>query len=165
MRTQALNNFCIWIEQTPLSQTIQSTPWIVPTVQTIHILGIAAVLSSALMIDLRLLGVAGRDQPLARISARFRPVIWWTLPILLATGIVMITGEPARSLANSVFQLKMLLLIAAIAVTLGFQAPLNKNAAFWDASGSRRGAAKMIAIVSLLLWMGIVFAGRWIAYT
>jgi len=116
-------------------------------VQTIHILAIAAVMSSVLMLDLRLLGVVGADQPLARVASRFRPVIWWTLPILLATGAVMIIGEPARSLANSVFQLKMLLLLAAIGVTLTFH------------KGPR-----IIAVLSLALWVGIVFAGRWIAY-
>ncbi len=165
MRTQGLLDFCAWIEQTHVSHIIQTTPWIVPTVQTIHILAIAAVWSSAFMIDLRLLGLAGRDQPLARVASRFRPLIWWSLPILLITGIVMITGEPARSLANWVFQLKMLLLVGAIAVTLAFQAPLNRDGDFWDASGGRRGMAKTIAMVSLLLWMGIVFAGRWIAYS
>lgn len=165
MRPRALLDFCSWLEHTAFSQLIQSTLWIVPTVQTIHILAIAAVLSSALMIDLRLLGVTGRDQPLARVSARFRLVIWWTLPILLASGSIMIIGEPARSLANFAFQLKMLLLIAAIAVTIAFQWPLNRDSGFWDAPGKRCRAAKMLAIVSLLLWTGIVFAGRWIAYT
>jgi len=48
--------------------------------------GDRAVLSSVLMLDLRLLGIVGRDQPLARVTHRFRPVIWWTLPILLVTG-------------------------------------------------------------------------------
>jgi hypothetical protein len=147
MRTQALDRFCSWLEQTPLSQAIQSTSWVVPAVQTIHILAIAAVMSSVLMLDLRLLGVVGTDQPLARVTSRFRPVIWWTLPILLATGAVMIIGEPARSLANSVFQLKMLLLLAAIAVTAAFH------------KGPR-----IVAVLSLALWIGIVFAGRWIAY-
>jgi len=99
------------------------------------------------MLDLRLLGIVGRDQPLGRVTNRFRPVIWWTLPILLVTGVVMIIGEPARSLANPVFQLKMLLLLAAIAVTAAF----HKE-------------SRIIAIVSLSLWVGIVFAGRWIAY-
>jgi hypothetical protein len=147
MRTQALDKFCSWLEQTPLSQSIQSNAWVVPTVQTIHILAIAAVMSSVLMLDLRLLGVVGRDQPLPRVLSRFRPVIWWTLPVLLATGVLMIIGEPARSLANPVFQLKMLLLVAAIAVTAAFQRD-----------------SRIIAGLSLALWVGIVFAGRWIAY-
>jgi Family of unknown function (DUF6644) len=164
VRTKALLDFCSWLEETPLSQTIQSTGWIVPTVQTVHILSVAAVLSSVLMIDLRLIGALGRDQPLARVSERFRPVIWWALPVLLATGAVMIIGEPARSLANSVFQLKMALLVAAIVVTLSYQVPLGRNPTFWEGSSRRRGAAQLIAVVSLTLWAGIVFAGRWIAY-
>jgi len=164
MRTRALLDFCSWLEETPLSQAIQSAGWIVPTVQTVHILSIAAVLSSVLMIDLRLMGLLGRDQPLARVSARFRPVIWRTLPVLLATGAVMIVGEPARSLANPVFQLKMALLVAAMIVTLSYQVPLGRNPAFWEGSTGRRGAAQIIAVLSLLLWTGIVFAGRWIAY-
>jgi len=164
MRTQSLHDFCAWLEQTPLSQAIQSAGWIVPTVQTVHILSIAAVMSSVLMIDLRLIGILGRDQPLARVSERFRPVIWWTLPILLATGIVMITGEPARSLESPVFQLKMALLLAAIMVTLSYQVPLGRDSSYWDLSVIRRAAARIIAVLSLLLWTGIVFAGRWIAY-
>ena len=164
MRTQSLDKFCAWIEQTSLSQTIQVTSWFVPTVQTVHILAVAAVMASILMIDLRLLGIVGKDLSLARVSARYRPIIWWTLPVLLLTGILMITGEPVRSLENWVFQLKMLLLIAAISVTLAYQVPLKKNAAYWEATGGRRSAIKLIAIFSLLLWTGIVFAGRWIAY-
>jgi hypothetical protein len=164
MKTQALVSFCDWIDRTPLSQAIQSANWVVPTVQTIHILGIAAIMSSILMVDLRLLGILGRDQSLARVSTRFRPVIWWTLPILFASGLVLIIGEPLRSLGNSVFQLKMLLLIAAMAVTLAYQVPLGRDQSFWDLKGGRRTGARIIAVMSLLLWVGIVFAGRWIAY-
>ena len=165
MRTRAILDFCAWIEQTSLSVYVQNTPVVVPAVQTIHILAVAAVLASALMIDLRLLGISGRELPLTRVSARFRPVIWWALPVLLITGMIMISGEPARSLANWVFQLKMLFLLSAIAVTLGLQAPLKGNPGYWESSGARRGAAKALAVVSMLLWIGIVCAGRWIAYT
>jgi len=164
MRTQALADFCDWLDRTPLSQAIQTTAWITPTVQTVHILAIAAVVSSVLMIDLRLIGILGRDQPLARVSERFRPAIWWTLPILLATGILMIIGEPIRSLLNPVFQLKMGLLVATLIVTLSYQVPLGRDPLFWDLTSGRRGAARIIAVLSLMLWVGIVFAGRWIAY-
>src|SRR5258706_14178032 len=123
MRTQALDKFCSWLEQTPLSQTIQSTSWVVPTVQTIHILAIAAVMSSVLMLDLRLLGVVGTDQPLARVTSRFRPVIWWPLPILLPTGAGMIIGEPARSLPKAGLLLSVVLLLAACGGTALFTGP------------------------------------------
>jgi uncharacterized membrane protein SirB2 len=164
MRTKALDQFCAWLEHTPVSQTIQTVDWIVPAVQTVHILAIAAVMGSVLMINLRLINLAGRDQSLNAFSARFLPVIWWALPVLLATGIIMVVGEPVRSLENPVFQLKMLLVLAAIAITLGYQAPLKKNPVFWHVSGVHRVAAFALALVSLLIWVSIVLAGRWIAY-
>jgi hypothetical protein len=164
MRTQSLDNFCAWIEQTSLSQAIQVTSWSVPTVQTVHILAISAVMASVLMLNLRLLGIVSRERPLAEVSARFRPVIWWGLPVLLASGAILIVGEPVRSLENPIFQLKMTLLIAVIIVTLAYQAPLNKDSRYWESTAGRRAAIKLIAVVSLVLWVGIVCAGRWIAY-
>ncbi len=161
MRTKALLDFCDAIDATALSQAIQNNKWVVPLVQTIHILAIAAVLSSILMINLRLLKVAGLDQSLARVSDRYRPVVWWTLPLLLASGLILIIGEPARSLANYFFQLKMFLLVCVIIVTVLLQRPLKHDPLYWD---SRTALAGTLAVLSMALWSGIVFAGRWIAY-
>ncbi len=157
----SLDQFCLWLEQTEWSQTIQSTPWVVPAVQTVHILAIATVLGAVLMINLRLLGVSGADQSLDRQSHRFLPVIWWTLPVLLITGLIMISGEPARSLKNPVFQLKMALLVAAMAMTATHQVFARERFA---ADPNGRSSALLIVIPSLALWTAIVFAGRWIAY-
>jgi len=159
--THWLNQFCVWLEQTALSQTIQTQAWIVPTVQTVHILAIALVATSALMIDLRVIGIVGRDQPKARVGKRFLPFVWWPLLVLLATGAVMIIGEPARSLKSGVFQLKMALVVVAMIVTFILQGSLSQAAV----SEHARGAAPAIAIVSILLWVGIICAGRWIAYS
>src|SRR5689334_10460260 len=101
-----LNDFCAWLDQTAASQIIQTQAWIVPAVQSIHILAFALVLASALMINLRLIGIFGRDQSLERIAARFLPFIWWPMLVLLASGAIMIVGEPARALKNPVFQVK-----------------------------------------------------------
>ena len=163
MRTTSLDGFCAWIESTSLSQAIQVNLWTVPAVQTIHILAIASIMAAALMLNLRLLGIVGADRSIADVSRRIRPVIWWTLPILLLSGTFLIIGEPVRSLENPIFQLKMLLIISVIALMLAYQAPLKKDSAFWDAGG-RRAAIKLIALLSLALWVGIVCAGRWIAY-
>jgi hypothetical protein len=158
-----LNAFCIWLEHTRPSQTIQTVPWIVPTVQVIHILSIAVVAASALMIDLRLLGAYGIDQSGRRVAKRFLPLVWWPILILLATGLIMIVGEPGRSLKNPAFQLKMALLAGALIATVLCQRRLRRVPSAGPASTGV--LARSLAILSLLLWTGIIFAGRWIAYS
>jgi uncharacterized membrane protein len=153
-----------WLAGTPLSLTIQNVTWIIPLVQTIHILCVAAVFSSVLMVDLRLLGIGQRSQPLPAVASRFLSWIWLFLVVLLVTGSVLIIGEPERSLLNPAFGWKMAMLATVILITILIARPLRSNAQFWEASAGRQAAARLIAIVSLALWSGIIFAGRWIAY-
>ena len=159
-----LSQLSVWLERTQMNHEIQVHDWIVPIVQSIHILGIAVVASSALMINLRLLGLYAEDQPLKEVLARFLPFIWWPLIVLLLTGIVMIVGEPPLSLKNPVFQIKMTLLFAALVVTVVCQVTLRRHPDFGDLTAGRRAGAATLASVSMLLWVGIIFAGRWIAY-
>jgi len=159
-----LDAFCEWLAATPVSETIQTVDWIIPAVQTVHILCVAAVMSSVLIVDLRLLGVFARSLTVAGILRRFLPFIWWPLPLLLVTGATLIVAEPKRALENPVFLLKMALLLAAAGITLACQLPLRRNPAFWNEGSEHRGAAALVALCSLPLWIGIVFAGRWIAY-
>ena len=161
----SLHAFCQWLSETPLSLTIQNVAWIIPSVQTIHIICVSIVFSSALMIDLRMLNIIGRSQATGAYTARFMPWIWTTLIVLLLSGAILITGEPTRSLENPSFQLKMTLLILAMLTTLGIQRPLAGAEGYWDQANRRKVLAKLVAVVSLCLWVGIIFAGRWIAYT
>jgi hypothetical protein len=161
---KSLNALCVWLDQTALSQAIQATNWVIPTVQSVHILAIAVVAASVLMIDLRLVGMFSADQPLKTVSARFLPFVWWPLIVLLATGAIMIIGEPPRALKNPAFQLKMALLIAALIVTGIFQLLLRMSPVFAERASGRSVAGIAISAVSMLLWTSIIFAGRWIAY-
>jgi hypothetical protein len=136
----------------------------VPTVQTVHILAISAVIGSALMIALRALGVSARDQSLGDVTSRFLPVIGWSLPALLGTGLLMITAEPARSLENTAFLLKLLLLLAAIAVTAVFRAAGKETGALGQGWLQSRWKRSVLSILFFSLWVAIIFAGRWIAY-
>ncbi len=160
----SLHAFCEWLANTPLSLLIQNVSWIIPSVQTVHILSVAIVASSAAMVDLRLLGVIGRGHPTADYAARFLPWIWWTLIVLLVSGTILIIGEPPRSLENPVFQLKMSLLVLAMAATFLLQRPLRRDPVYWEETPGHVAGARVIAVVSILLWIGIIFAGRWIAY-
>jgi hypothetical protein len=159
-----LDRFCEWLKVTPFSVALQSAEWVVPTVQTVHILTIGAVIGSGVMIALRTLGWIAPDQTLAATNLRLLRVIWWSLPVLLVTGILMISAEPARSLENPAFALKMSLLAASILVNLGYQTALRRNPQFWELSTRRRYAGRAIAFLSLALWVGVIFSGRWIAY-
>jgi hypothetical protein len=154
-----------WLAATPLSHTIQTTGWIIPTLQTIHILSVAVLFSSAILVDLRIWRALQRDVPLADVARRFLPTIWPVLLILLITGGLLIIGEPRRSLLNTTFYLKMALLAFAVVLTIGLQWSLSAAPDFWDKDRGRRVAGRLAATVSILVWCGILFAGRWIAYT
>jgi uncharacterized membrane protein len=160
-----LSGLSKWLAATQLSHTIQTTTWIIPSLQTIHILSVAAVFSSAILVDLRIWRLLQRDEPLPDVARRFLPTIWPVLLILLVTGSLLIVGEPRRSLVNATFYLKMALLAVAIVLTAGLQRSISSSPNGWDATRGRRIAGRFAAAVSILVWCGILFAGRWIAYT
>src|SRR6516225_1448252 len=112
-----LTGFSKWLAATSLSHTIQTVTWIIPTLQTIHILCVATVFSSAVLVNLRILRLFERDERLREVTRRFIPPIWPVLIVLLATGSLLIIGEPRRSLINATFYLKMALLLVAILLT------------------------------------------------
>jgi hypothetical protein len=161
---EEVGRFCDWLSLTPISTVFQTVEWIIPATQSVHILAIAIVMSSVVMVDLRLLGVAGKSQSISALTQRFIPWVWWSLAILLFSGAILIVAEPRRDLLNPVFQIKMALLAAAILVTAVFQEVVRRNMGFWDQSAGRRTGALATALVSLSVWIAIVGCGRWIAY-
>ncbi|HTV52880.1 MAG TPA: DUF6644 family protein [Steroidobacteraceae bacterium] len=153
--------FCTWLSNTPLSMIIQNNSWVIPSVQSVHILAISIVMASAVMIDLRLLGAFSRTQSVLDTTQRYAPWIWCAVAVLAMSGALLIIGEPGRELESQVFWLKMTLLVCALALTGTYQYVATHVLGFWE---RRRGMAGVVAVVSLVLWVGIVAAGRWIAY-
>jgi hypothetical protein len=153
-----LHAFSDWLSATPVSQAIQVTSWAIPGIQTVHLLGIAALFASALMVSLRVAGHGLTSEPLPAVAQRFIRAIWILLLILLASGLLLITAEPGRTITNPVFYAKMSMLAVAICITL------------WLSRVSRRELARpsgihvAAAVLGMLLWIGIIFAGRFIAY-
>lgn len=148
---------------TPFSTWIQNTSWVVPAVQSVHILAIAVVMSSIAMLDLRLAGLIGRHQSMQGLTARFYPWIWGALVVLLLTGLVMIFGEPARELRNWVFWTKMVLILGAILFTAPVRTMLE-DCRYRDLSTAKQAKIRTCAMLSLILWVAVVTCGRWIAY-
>ncbi len=155
--------FTDWLSRTSLSVAIQSHEWVIPTIQSIHIVAIGVVLSSVFMIDLRVLGLAGRDQSLLETTGRFGPWLTGALCVLLATGIFMVIGEPARELLAFSFWFKMFLVAIGTLIATVFQVAIKRNEHYWEKS-VHRWSVKSLAILTLLIWVGIVILGRLIAY-
>jgi hypothetical protein len=159
----ALKGFSDWLAASPASQSLQELSWIVPTVQTLHILAIAAVLTSASMINLRLIGVG--EQSLAVVSARFEAWVWYAVAILAFSGTILILIEPARPLTNPIFFVKLALIVAVTMLMRAISRPLRRDELYWERSLARRMLGWGVAILSSLLWISVICAGRWIAYT
>ena len=161
---QAIANFCSWLSTTPISVSIQTISWIIPLVQSIHIMAVTVVMGSVVMIDMKLLGVVGRGTPVTGMVSRFAPWIWTALVVLLTTGAVLTVAEPARELINNAFRAKMLLILLVGTITLLFQGAVRRRAAAWGDTPSNQLSARVLAIGTLALWLAIIVCGRWIAY-
>ncbi len=160
----SLHDFCLWIETTELSIFIKTHEWIIPTLQTLHILCVAVIISSILLVTLRILGLIGKDQTIRSFASRFLPCIWYTIPALALGGVLQIAAEPERSLTNYMFQLKMGLLIAAMGGLIILGRKISAPAAGVEFQHGGAASLKLLGTAVFVLWLAIAVAGRWIAY-
>jgi len=160
-----VKEFANWIAATPLSVWIQThEAWVMPTVQSVHIASIGVVLACVLMMALRVLGYAGADQTLTQTQARFGPWMTGALWLLLCTGLILVVGEPVRELISFSFWAKMTLVVTGVLIAFGFKMRLRSLGPDAEQSLADRRWAKVMAVVTLLIWIGVVVLGRLIAY-
>ncbi|MEJ1962856.1 MAG: DUF6644 family protein [Gammaproteobacteria bacterium] len=155
-------SFALSLQETPLSVTIQSVDWIIPLLQSIHIVTIGIVFVSSLMIALRVLGRMRTDQPFTAVWGRFAPWMWSGLVVMVITGVFLVIGEPVREFTALSFWLKMGLLAVAVVGTAVFGHTLRPVALPSGAAFST--GAKSVAIGIMVLWLCVIFLGRAIAY-
>jgi hypothetical protein len=160
-----MKHFAEWLSTTFLSVFIQNhNGWVIPTIQSIHIVGIGVVMGSVFMIYLRILGWAGMDQTLRQTTSRYAPWLTGALCVLLVTGILMVIGEPVRELVTFSFWLKMFLVAISTVIAVSFQISLRKRERLWEETFVHRKSIKGLAILTFLIWACIIILGRLIAY-
>jgi hypothetical protein len=164
-----LHQFAGWINTTALhawarSITAGTEDKALLAVQITHVLTVCALAGSIGILSLRMTGVLGTSQPLATMARRLLPWTWGAIVVQVLTGGFMILDRPERAFDSLTFPYKMGFLLAAIVVTAVFGLTLRADPGYWDKSGNRRLAARVLGGVSLVLWIGVIFAGRWIAY-
>jgi hypothetical protein len=144
---------------------LSEVPGAPPILQTIHLLGISAIMGSIVLIDLRVLGLMLPSQSSSELTRRLMPWTWWALPPMAASGLVFVVARPARYLLNPVFGLKVAMLLPAVILAVVFHLASRRDDRFWERSAGRRAASRAVAACSLLLWLGVAMMGRWIAYS
>jgi hypothetical protein len=156
--------FAQWLESTSLSVTIKSVSWVVPLVQSIHLVTIGVVFVSLLTIALRVLGWTRADQAFGVVMASFSPWIRNGLVVLALTGVTLVIGEPIRELMSLSFRLKMGLLAIGITSAVAFERSLEPAVIGGGSEPEFSTTAKSAALATVLLWLAIIFLGRAIAY-
>jgi hypothetical protein len=160
-----LNDFAVWLATTRPSIFIQTHEvWMIPVIQSLHIIGIGIAVGSALMLALRVLGWAGMDQSVRATQRRFGPWLTGALCLLLASGGLLVVAEPVRELVTFSFWLKMACVgVLAIVVSV-FQVSVGRHEQRWEQVLVQRASVRLTALLVFLVLGGIILLGRLIAY-
>jgi hypothetical protein len=153
------------IEAMPLAARIRESLYLFPFLESTHVIGLATVFGSAAIFDLRLLGLASTRRPVHRIAADVLPWAKAGFLIAVVTGLLMFTTNAGVYYHNIFFRVKMgLLLLAGINAGV-FELTARRSLDRWDGSRRAPASGRAVAMASLLLWITIIFMGRWIGFT
>jgi uncharacterized membrane protein len=150
-----LEEFWTWLEMTPLAARIGESAWF-PFLESMHVLSAMFVVGTVLMADLRLLGWSARRYSVTVITDEVVPWTWGAFAIAGVTGVGLLMPRASSYVANPAFLTKVVLLALALVnmLTLHFFALRTERVRLQMTTGA----------CSLLVWAGVVLAGRWIGH-
>ena len=151
-----------WLSSTALNKYIMSEPWLWPTLEIFHFLGLCLLLGALLVSDLRMLGMA-RAVPLKRIET-FMVMAVIGFSINLITGIIFVIGDPDRYLPNIAFRIKIVLILLAGLNVVYYLWRLRPQVLAEKEGSGQSGGIRCVAALSLVLWVCIIVLGRIIPY-
>jgi hypothetical protein len=157
-------DFLVNFGQSPMSLAMSTSAWVVPTMQSIHIMSIATIFISVLVIAMRVLGLAWQGQSIHQTVGRFAPWAWGSLVVLACTGVVLILAEPLREIMAISFWVKMGLLVVAIIISVRFLNAVRRDQSFAEPIAVAGRPMKIKTVLTLVVWVAIIFMGRFIAY-
>jgi hypothetical protein len=153
------------LESTALATRIRESLLLFPMLESFHVIGLTMVFGTIAIIDLRLLGLASTHRPFTRIATDVLKWTWAAFGLTVITGALMFTTNAGVYFHNSYFRSKMLLLLLAGINMLVFELTAGRSVEQWDKNGSAPLSGKTMAALSIVLWISIIFLGRWIGFT
>lgn len=151
--TVSILHLCQWLESTPVGAAVRQSIWLFPIVETTHTVGIVLMAGTIAVVDLRLLGVALRREPVSDVLQQVLPWTWAGFVLMFATGALLVASEAVKLYSSLFFRIKLALLIVA-----------GVNMLVFHRSRSTPARAKLAGALSLTCWIGIIAMGRAIGY-
>lgn len=159
-----LGAWCERLQETWMSTAIRESTLMWVYIEGTHLLGLALMLGPSMMLDLRLVGVLWKSDPVSKVEARFLPITMAGFVLMVTTGGLLFWSEPVRCFYSSYFRTKIILLVLAGLNALVFHSTIDRKLAEWDMVLPTPLRARLAGILGLILWTGVVFAGRYTAY-
>jgi hypothetical protein len=153
--------FFQWCENSSLGDAIRSSAWLFPAIEAVHLLGLALIGAAVLLVDMRLLGLGLRRQPVAQLARDAQPWFIISLLIMLPTGFLLFMSEAIKCYYHIAFWVKMTCLFLAIVFTF----TIRRQVAMADETRINPIWYKVVALISLGLWSGVGWGGRWIGFS
>ena len=153
------------LEGTALASGIRDSLYLFPFLESVHVMALSVVFGTIMIVDLRLLGVASRHRPFARLSSELLRITWGAFAVAALTGTLMFMTNARVYAGNTSFRLKMVLLALAGINMAVFHLTAGRTVVRWDKERFAPRSGRATAAVSLTLWVAIIFAGRVIGFT
>ena len=151
------------LETSSIGTGISRSIWIFPAIEMFHLFGIVALVGATSILDLRLMGLMLREEPVSKMAQATLLWAWIGATIMIVTGTLMFVSEATKCYTSESFRVKMVMMIFAGLNALIFHTFSYRSVSRWETGGTPL-AAKLAGAFSILLWFGIVGAGRWIAF-
>jgi len=156
---------CEWLAGTSGSIALHESLLMYPLLESAHVLTLCVFLGTAVMVDLRLLGLTLVGVPMSEIKRRLGPWMVGGFVVMVITGLLLFYAIPVRTYHSIFFRIKVVALVLAGLNAFLFHSTIDRRIAEWDRDPIPPRAARRAGGRSLVLWAIIVVAGRMIAYS
>jgi uncharacterized membrane protein len=150
-----LLQFCRWLQANSFIALLNGTSWTAAGLEIVHYFSMFILVGSMVIVDLRVLSLVARDQDATQLADRFFPWIWTSLTLNFISGFLMFAGSAPSYYRNDIFYDKMIVILLAILANIIVQQNVRK----WDQLPAMPAWAKLLALVSISLWIGAIIAG------
>ena len=154
-----MHDFGEWMEGFSWVKYLAGTSWLYSSISVIHYFTLLVMVGTAVLVDLRVLGVAATRKPVAQFGEQIYPWMWGAFWLAVLSGFLMFTTDAGDYLPDTVFRVKIAVILLAVIFTVIVQ----RNIPRWGTVPSIPIRAKILASISLLLWIGSILAGVEIA--